>query len=211
MIGPMLSGLFEALLRLVPLILLVLFALKIIHKVSARIACRIKDFGEAKNTSVSFSPIVFILFGFVLVVNFPRSMATVLVGSAFVAVPVIWQIRKNGLDFWKILLVRIIGFPFFLAMMFTSAIFVRDKSKTIVDWSGTEVTYVWARPDHIVEGEWVINHVYDIACWQIYESTDGMRCMVGHVPTLRFSDVRQDVMPMYNVKGPLPKWIAWLY
>lgn len=198
-------------LTLLVLFVVVVVVLMVAHRLCAVVACRLTDYSMAKNTTISFMPILFMLVGWFFFYQFWNDIVCVVIASLCIIIPLVNQFRTSGWSFWKVLIARLIGLPFFAVTMLLSLIFVRDKEKTVANWDDTQTTYSWVRPAHIEAGDWEINYAYDIGGLEVYESTDGMRCMVSFAPTLGWTNIKFDVIPLYNVKKPLPFWIAWLY
>lgn len=189
-------------------ILIFMIIASFLYDCFAIISCHIKDFCEYMGVSASITPVIIVLLGWVLLFTFPHIWW---VGALCIALPVFAWFGTAGVNIWKVVLVKILGFPIFAALVLFSLISGHQKTKRKKNWDGTETTYTMLFPAEINTGEWKLKSVYSLGGVEFYENYDGTRCLVDHKQTLSFRDVQYKITPLYNINNPKPLWIRWLY
>lgn len=196
------------------LVVLVVFFMVMgaLYRQTSKLVGRIKDYCIYKNTTASCYPILLMLIGVVWILMFNNNIGMMLPGIVMIALPILWQLFKSGGDFWKVLIMKAIAFPIFLAQLIFGVLGgSHRKSKTKNNWDGSKTTYTWLMPERIVQDGWDLQLVYNMGGVEYYENYDGMRCIADHKQTIGWENVQYDIKPLYNVREPLPGWIAWLY
>lgn len=193
---------------IVVLIIIFMIIANLLYVSFAKMSGRIKDFCEDMEVSASITPVLLILFGIWFIYEFSH---TWWVGAICIALPILSWVGAAGLNIWKVVLAKILGFPIFAALVLLSLISANQKSKTKNNWDGTQTTYTYSFPEEIETGNWQLKRVYFLGGINFYENFDGTRCLVRHKHTLSFDDVQYDVTPLYNINDPKPSWIRWLY
>lgn len=206
------------------LVVLVLFFIvaAVLYKQVAKFTGRIKDYCAYKGVSASFLPIVVMAVGIGFIITYAGMSDSIgdffskgvgmWLSVAAVAIPVLILLFKSGLSFWKVIILRILVFPFFIVQGILGAVSGHEKRKTKRNWDGSQTEYYYRFPAEIyTEDGWELEFVYNLAGTRYYEHSDGTRCIVHHKHTMSFEDVQYDVIPLYNVNYPAPWWIRWMY
>lgn len=193
---------------LVVVIIAFFIVTNIFYTVFAGIQCRIKDLCEHLGVSTAVTPVLIVFVG-ILFLTGPLKYWWV--GVICVAIPVAYWLFKAGLNIWKVIIVKILGFPIFVSLNILHIICGHQKSRKRNNWDGSRTIYTLLFPTEIETDEWQLTHTYTIAGAHFYTNEDGRMCLVNHKRTGDYLDIQYDVTPLYNTNDPKPWWIKWLY
>lgn len=193
---------------LVVLIIAAMIVANLFYTVFAGLQCRIKDLCEQLGVSTAVTPVLIVFVGILFLTGCPQDWW---IGAVCIAIPVGYWLIKTGTNIWKVIIVKILGFPIFVSLTILNIICGHQKSRTRSHLDGSRTVYTLLFPSEINTGEWQLTHTYTIAGAQFYQNEDGRMCLVNHKYSSKYYDVQYDITPLYNVNDPKPWWIRWLY